>query len=88
MLVALDKFGRMVLPKVIRDAFGLQPGAALEIEERAECIVLKPVLDQTPIVEKDGLLVFRGKAAASMRDAVAEHRRLRMRKLGGMEPVQ
>ncbi len=78
MQVIIDKFGRMVLPKTIRDDLGLEPGSALEVEERQEEIVLKPVRPEQAIREKEGLLVFSGKPLAALEGAVDRHRRERL----------
>ncbi len=39
MQLTLDRFGRMVLPKAIRDGFGLIPGDVLDVEEQKDAIV-------------------------------------------------
>jgi AbrB family looped-hinge helix DNA binding protein len=62
MTLRIDKGGRVVLPKPVRDHLRLIPGSNLELEERAEGIVLRPVKRRASLVEKDGLLVHRGEA--------------------------
>jgi len=42
MRVAMDKAGRIVLPKRVRDALGLQPGVELELLEEDGRVVLEP----------------------------------------------
>ena len=78
MRVTIDKFGRMVLPKSIRDDFDLVPGTVLEVEESREAIVLKPMRDRSPIKQKEGVLVFAGEPAEDLKEAVARHRRDRL----------
>ena len=39
----LDKFGRVVLPKDIRDHLDLKPGQVLKVERADEEVILKPV---------------------------------------------
>lgn len=43
MKLTLDKFGRVVIPKSIRDRLGLRPGTTLELDQSSEdSIVLRP----------------------------------------------
>ena len=62
----LDKFGRIVIPKQVRDDLGLSPGAVLRVEEAGEGIVLKPVPGQSPLIVEDGVLVFTGEVAGDL----------------------
>jgi AbrB family looped-hinge helix DNA binding protein len=43
MQVTIDQAGRIVIPKAVRDHFGLRKDSTLELEERADGIVLTPV---------------------------------------------
>ncbi len=75
MEVTLDKFGRVVIPKAVRDQLGLGPGAVLEIEEGdEEGILLRPLRPEPDLVEDRGVLVFTGEATADLERAVARHR--------------
>ena len=42
MTLKMDKAGRVVLPKALRDRLGLHPGADLEISESSEGVLLRP----------------------------------------------
>jgi AbrB family looped-hinge helix DNA binding protein len=77
----LDKFGRVVIPKVIRDQLGLKPGERLKIEENGNKIVLEPVREELPLRVKEDILVYSGKATGDLDKAVQEHRMERIRKL-------
>jgi len=79
----LDKFGRIVIPKQVRDDLGLSPGSILKIEERDEEIVLKPVAETSTLVLKDGILVFTGEVEGEFDTAVRHDREERSRKLTG-----
>lgn len=75
MVVTLDKFGRVVIPKAVRDQLGLRPGAVLEIEEGgAEGILLRPRRPEPDLVEEEGVLVFTGEATGDLEIAVERHR--------------
>ena len=58
MEATLDRFGRIVIPKKIREDFHLQVGSSIRIEEGEGEIVLKPVEGEPNLVKKDGVLVF------------------------------
>ena len=61
MNVPIDKSGRIILPKPVRDRFCLRPGSDLEIEERPEGVLLKPVEQRPSMVKKNGHWVHQGK---------------------------
>ena len=83
MEVTLDRFGRIVIPKKIREDFHLQVGSSIRIEEGEGEIVLKPVEGEPNLVKKDGVLVFSGKAVGSVETAIEEHRAERSKMLRG-----
>jgi AbrB family looped-hinge helix DNA binding protein len=57
--VTLDKAGRVVIPKTLRDELRLEPGDALELESEGERMTLRPVRSQTPLRKERGIWVFR-----------------------------
>ncbi len=60
MTITIDKAGRVVLPKNLREMLNLFPGTALEVEARADEIRLR-VADRGPaLIEKQGVLVHHG----------------------------
>jgi AbrB family looped-hinge helix DNA binding protein len=79
MKTTLDRFGRVVVPKDIRDRLGLRPGAEIEIDEKGNEVVLKPVEHEPPLMVKEGILVFSGTATGDIRGAVRAHREERLR---------
>lgn len=64
MKASLDRFGRVVVPKDIRDRQGPQPGRKLRLKESA--IVLKPVEQGSSVMMKEGILVFSGTATGNI----------------------
>ncbi|MBN1835027.1 MAG: AbrB/MazE/SpoVT family DNA-binding domain-containing protein [Spirochaetales bacterium] len=83
MRTKVDRFGRIVVPKEIRDRHGLVPGSEVEIEETAEVILLRLLTDLPGLVEKDGLLVFRGRATGQLETSLRSHRNERLRRAQG-----
>lgn len=82
MEVTLDRFGRVVIPKAIRDQLGLGPGAVLELEEgERDGIVLRPRRPEPDLVEEHGVLVFTGEPTADLVSAIERHRENRSREL-------
>ena len=77
----LDKFGRIVIPKEIRDDFNLKPGSQIRIEEGDQAIILKPVTGETSLHLKDGVLVFSGTPLGDIDKALEKHRESRLKKL-------
>jgi len=63
--VTIDKFGRIVIPKVVRDALGLKAGSELQVEITEEetgerTIALRPGQEKALLIDEDGLLVYTG----------------------------
>ena len=77
----IDRFGRIVLPKELRDELGLEPGAVVAVEEQGEDILLKPRRDEAGLVRKGAALVYTGKARGDLAAAVRSVREGRMRRL-------
>jgi AbrB family looped-hinge helix DNA binding protein len=80
MKTTLDRFGRVVIPKEIRDKLGLKPGAEIEIGDNGNEVIVKPLEDETPLEIKDGVLIYTGSAAGDLEDAVRKHREERLSK--------
>lgn len=81
METTLDKFGRVVIPKEIRDDLGLRPGEVIQIEESGDEVVLKPLREKSPLNIKDGVLVFTGSSTGDITGAVSSHRGERLKKM-------
>lgn len=72
--LTLDKAGRVVIPKLLRDELQLEPGDSLELENVGERITLRPVRGTGPLTKEQGVWVFhRGEPlAASATDNLLE----------------
>jgi AbrB family looped-hinge helix DNA binding protein len=55
----IDKAGRVVIPKPLREELRLEPGDALEVESAGEQITLRPVRGTGPLTKEHGVWVFR-----------------------------
>jgi AbrB family looped-hinge helix DNA binding protein len=58
--VTLDKAGRVVIPKTLRDELHLEPGDALSLKSEGERVTLRPVRSASPLRREHGVWVFRG----------------------------
>ena len=63
MKASIDRLGRVVVPKPIRDRLRLQGGEVLEVEERDGVIELRPATSDVRIVDTD-----EGPVAAPLED--------------------
>ena len=79
MQTTIDRFGRIVLPKKIRNNFNLEAGSQLRIEESGQGIILKPVHGEPNLQTKEGVLVYTGVPLDDLKDVVARHREERLR---------
>jgi AbrB family looped-hinge helix DNA binding protein len=64
--VTIDKAGRVVIPKEIRDELRLEPGDSLALESEREHVTLRPVHTKTPLQKERGVWVFRGDKPLSL----------------------
>jgi len=60
MRVQIDRAGRVVLPKRLRDRFRLRGGDTLAIEVRGDAIQLRPIQGAGQLKRINGVLVFSG----------------------------
>ena len=57
--VTLDKAGRIVLPKPLRDELRLEAGDTLEVETSSDEITLRPSRGHAQLRKKQGIWVYR-----------------------------
>jgi AbrB family looped-hinge helix DNA binding protein len=81
MKTTLDKFGRVVIPKEIRDNLGLKAGEVLQVEGFEDEVILRPLREEVPLHVKEGVLVFSGTATGNIIEAVRFHRKERLKKV-------
>ena len=56
--INMDKAGRIVLPKSVREELQLGPGDSLELESSEEQILLRPARGRGRIFKENGMWVF------------------------------
>jgi len=56
--ITIDKAGRVVIPKPLREELHLEAGDALEMESTGEQITLRPVRGTGPLTKEHGVWVF------------------------------
>ena len=66
MTVTIDRAGRIVVPKSLRERFNLVAGTELEIEANGECLQLRKVGAEPALVRKKGILVHHGDARVTL----------------------
>ena len=57
--LTIDRGGRIVIPKPLREKLNLVPGDSLELESAGEQITLRPVRGTAPLKKEHGVWVFR-----------------------------
>src|SRR5262245_35417240 len=84
MKTTIDRAGRVVIPKAIRDRAGLKPGTELEIAEDNGEIKLVQSTPQGRVIERDGYLLWEAAESAPVkatRQAILDAREERHREL-------
>ena len=86
MTLKIDKAGRVILPKPVRDRLGLHEGSDLEVLETPGGIILKPAECRPSMVKKLGLWVHTGKLPPGFEivQAIRDDREERIRELAGL----
>ena len=83
MHVAIDRFGRILIPKNMREEFNLEPGTSIRIQKGKAGIELIPVHEEPNLHLKEGVLVYSGKPLDDLADAVARLREERSKTVSG-----
>ena len=87
----VDRFGRVVIPKAVREALHLTPGTALSVEQDNGTVVFKPTCKEVPssqdsaLRRKGGLLVFSGQPVGDLVEAITKQRRDRTTKVAAWQ---
>ena len=80
--VTLDRAGRVVIPKTLRDELHLSPGDTLDLTVKDDEVTLRPRRSATPLQKERGIWVFRtgepltaDETDETLRSIRAQHRR-------------
>ena len=67
--VTIDKAGRVVIPKEIRDELRLETGDTLAFASEGGSVTLRPLHANAPLQKERGVWVFRGGKPLSLEEA-------------------
>jgi len=81
--VKVDRCGRIVIPKPVRDALGLRPGSTLTLSTRGEAVLLQPAQDALSLERDGGVWVAQTEALADLVGFERHVRRARLDDLAG-----
>lgn len=81
-LLSVDRAGRLVLPKQLREQFGLHPGSQLELAISHDHVELRPLERKAVLRQNKKLWVHHGRAQTSLAQAVAAIREERVAAIG------
>lgn len=57
--LTIDKAGRVIIPKPLRDRLHLEAGDSLELESSGDAITLRPVHEGSALRKENGVWVYR-----------------------------
>lgn len=78
----LDRFGRLLIPKPLRDELGLQPGDELAVEVVDGALWIRSLLDAGSFEVREEVVVYCGRRAGDLEAAVDATRAERLQGLG------
>ncbi len=90
MQITIDRLGRIVVPKKVRDRFHLVAGTALELDVESDGIRIRPVDQEPSLLRKQGVLIHHGPETVNldMADFVNRDRSNRDADLVAEEPQE
>ena len=82
--LTLDRAGRVLIPKALRQQLHLGPGDSLQLDSEGEHITLRPVRPHAQLKKEHGVWVYQGEPTrASISDLIDRGRDKRTRQLMG-----
>ena len=80
----VDRAGRIVLPKPVREQLNLHPGAEMDCRVENRQVILRPHVMETPLVRKGRLLVHQGQPEGDLLGAEKRDRKARLATLADL----
>ena len=71
-IVEIDKAGRIVVPKKLRDDLHLVAGTRLRIERNGDRLTFEPTFAEPRLIDKDGMLVVSDEPGTLTNEDVTE----------------
>jgi AbrB family looped-hinge helix DNA binding protein len=82
--ITLDRAGRVLIPKSLREELHLDPGDTLQLESEGEEIMLRPVRPKALLKKEHGVWVYQGGPTdTSIPDLIDREREQRSREVLG-----
>jgi AbrB family looped-hinge helix DNA binding protein len=75
--LTLDKAGRVMIPKPLRQELHLGPGDTLQLDSEGEQITLRPMRSKALFKKERGVLVYQGEPTETSVTAVIDRERER-----------
>jgi AbrB family looped-hinge helix DNA binding protein len=82
MEATIDRFGRILIPKSLREELDLEPGTVLELETFDGEIRLRAANRHKGLFVKEDVLVYGGTAVGDIDGALRSQRQKRLAKVG------
>ena len=81
MQAQIDKFGRLLIPKAIREHLGIKTGSIVQMIEHEHEILIKLFDQQSFLEKKSGILIYTGESTGDIESALHESREDRLKDL-------
>ena len=82
--LTMDRAGRIMIPKALRENLRLNPGDTLELESKGETITLQPLRPKALLKKELGIWVYQGEPThISIPDLIENHRNQRTKVILG-----
>ena len=82
--LTLDRAGRVLIPKTLRQEWKLGPGDTLQLDSEGEQITLRPMRPKALLKKEHGVWVYQGElTGASIPGLIDREREKRLRELLG-----